>query len=55
MGAQYKIGHMYEFGLGVGQDSTEAVKWYRLAGTQGNVEAQNRLGVRIRTRGSEGL
>jgi TPR repeat protein len=30
--------------VGVPQDYTEAVKWYRLAADQGNLEAQSRLG-----------
>jgi hypothetical protein len=35
---------MYRGGNGVGQDSGEALKWYRLAADQGSVAAQNNLG-----------
>ena len=35
---------MYENGLGVPQDNTEAVSWYRKAAEQGNVHAQSNLG-----------
>jgi TPR repeat protein len=36
---------MYNRGQGVPQDYSEAVKWYRLAAEQGDVKAQNNLGV----------
>ncbi len=36
---------MYDEGKGVAQDYKEAVKWYRLAAEQGDVDAQNNLGV----------
>jgi hypothetical protein len=35
---------MYDFGRGVQQDYAEAVKWYREAAAQGDVEAQGLLG-----------
>ncbi len=35
---------MYEFGKGVSEDQTEAVKWYRLAAEQGDADAQAFLG-----------
>jgi TPR repeat protein len=35
-GAQYNLGYLYANGLGVTQDHTEAVKWYRLAAEQGS-------------------
>ena len=35
---------MYEHGQGVAQDYKEAVKWYRLAGEQGYIQAQFNLG-----------
>ena len=35
---------MYENGVGVAQDNTEAVKWYRLAADQGNADAQKAMG-----------
>ena len=37
--AQYNLGVMYDNGLGVPQDPKEAVKWYRLAAEQGDVDA----------------
>ena len=43
-GAQYLLGTMYEYGIGVPQDYAEAVKWYRLAAEQGDAEAQFNLG-----------
>ena len=43
--AQYYLGVMYEKGVGVPQDSKEAVKWYRLAAEQGLADAQGNLGV----------
>ena len=36
---------MYKHGQGVQQDHDEAARWYRLAGEQGNVNAQNNLGT----------
>ena len=41
---QYSLGYSYEFGEGVEQNYTEAVKWYKLSAAQGNAWAQNRLG-----------
>ena len=35
---------MYDDGTGVTEDDREAVRWYRLAASQGNAEAQYRLG-----------
>ena len=41
---------MYGEGLlGVPQDDTEAIAWYRLAAEQGHAEAQNSLGARYDT------
>jgi hypothetical protein len=34
------LGFMYEKGLGVPQDNTEALKWYRKAADQGQPDAQ---------------
>ena len=31
---------LYDFGKGVTENNTEAIKWYRLAAEQGNVDAQ---------------
>jgi TPR repeat protein len=42
--AQFKLGWMYERGLGVPQDNAEAVRWYRAAAEQGNTSAQSNLG-----------
>ena len=38
--AQYKLGWMYDNGIGVSQDYKTAVKWYRLAAKQGDAFAQ---------------
>ena len=38
--AQFKLGHMYANGLGVGQDHTGAMMWLRRAADQGFVAAQ---------------
>ena len=43
--AQFNLGVMYGTGLGVPQDATEAVRWYRLAADQGYADAQYNLGV----------
>lgn len=43
--AQSKLGICYEFGKGVTQSYSEAVKWYQKAVDQGNAEAQANLGV----------
>ena len=42
--AQFKIGVMYQQGLGVGANSVEAMQWYRMAANQGHARAQYRLG-----------
>ncbi|MEZ5463028.1 tetratricopeptide repeat protein [Dokdonella sp.] len=43
--SQYNLALMYEQGLGVGQDESEAVAWYGKAAAQGNAFAQFNLGV----------
>ncbi|MSO21522.1 MAG: sel1 repeat family protein [Acidobacteria bacterium] len=43
--SQFRLGSLYGGGLGVPQDTAEAVKWYRMAAEQGVVEAANILGV----------
>ena len=43
-GAQFTLGLMYNFGRGVAQDDTEAMKWYLTAAEQGLADAQFRLG-----------
>jgi len=43
--AQYKLGKIYELGLEVKKDLTQAVYWYGLAAEQGHPEAQYYLGM----------
>ncbi len=42
--AQHGLGQSYAFGLGVGHDPKEAVRWYRKAAEQDFAPAQNDLG-----------
>ena len=42
---QFALGMCYEFGYGVAQDESEAVKWFRKAVEQGNASAQCKLGA----------
>ena len=42
--AQYNLGTCYSGGIGVRQDYTEAVKWFRLGAEQGHDESQYNLG-----------
>jgi len=42
--AQVTLGVNYGWGRGVPQDYAEAVKWYRKAAAQGNVDGQRLLG-----------
>jgi TPR repeat protein len=42
--AEYWLGHMTEFGLGVPRDPAKAMKLYQKAAAQGVVAAQSRLG-----------
>ena len=44
--AQHNLGLMYDNGLGVPQDETEAVKWFRKAAEQDYGLAQFQLGIR---------
>ena len=44
-GAQSLLGLKYARGLGVPEDDTEAVRWYRLAAEQGHAESQWLLGT----------
>jgi TPR repeat protein len=46
--AQTYLGVMYERGLGVARDDSEAVHWYRKAADQGNARAQTNLGLMYR-------
>ena len=41
--AQYNLGLLYASGLGVAQDYQAALKWHRMAATQGHAGAQNEL------------
>ena len=43
--AQLELGVMYNFGQGVLQDDTEAVRWHRLSAEQGHARAQYYLGL----------
>jgi TPR repeat protein len=43
-GAQFLMGQMLFFGLGMERDDAKAVSWYGLAAQAGNTEAQYRLG-----------
>ena len=43
--AQYNLSMAYANGVGVPQDSAEAVKWWRKAAYQGVADAQFNLGV----------
>ncbi len=43
--AQADLGYLYEDGLVVAKNDTEAVRWYRLAADQGYAGAQTNLGV----------
>ncbi len=45
--AQYKIGYMYEEGLGVEQDAAKALKWYISSAEMGFDQAQLQLGIRL--------
>jgi TPR repeat protein len=42
--AQFYLGGMYDYGLGIAQNRAEAVAWYRKAADQGNSQAQVNLG-----------
>lgn len=44
MNAQYNIGHMYEDGLGVARNLSEAAKWWRRAAYAGHPPSQVKLG-----------
>jgi TPR repeat protein len=43
--AQFLLGFMYEGGMGVPEDDTEAAKWYRRAADTGDDYAQYHMGV----------
>ena len=46
--AQFRLGRMYEKGIGVGQSYEMARKWYTLSAEQDNASAQERLGNLLR-------
>jgi len=46
--AQYNLGVMYDKGVGVPENNTEAVKWFRKAADQGLAMAQYNLGALYR-------
>jgi len=41
--AQYGLGHMYQYGLGVTQDRSQAIHWYQQAAAQNYQDAQTQL------------
>ena len=41
--AQVALGSMYEYGIGVGNDISEAIEWYQKASKSGNQEAADKL------------
>ena len=43
--AQYGLGVIYNKGMGVEKNPTEAMKWYRKAAEQGHASAQVKLGI----------
>lgn len=43
--AQFDIGQMYQYGLGVAKNPTEAIKYYRLAAAQQDLPAEYNLGL----------
>jgi uncharacterized protein len=44
-GAQYKLGLVYDVGVGAAQDLAKAAQWYQRAADQGHVAAQFNLGL----------
>jgi ATP-dependent protease ClpP protease subunit len=47
--AQFRVGVLYEKGLGVDADPAEAARWYLKAAQQGDTEAQYNVGVMYET------
>lgn len=43
--AQFDIGQMYQYGLGVKKDAKRAIKFYQLAAQQGSLPAEYNLGI----------
>src|SRR5690606_17724572 len=52
--AQYRIGNMYEKGVGVERNLNKAKTWYKAAASQGNLTAMHNLGV-LYAMGTEGV
>jgi uncharacterized protein len=52
--AQYKLGVVYQRGLGVDKSEFEAIRWYRMAANSGLTDAQNNLAYLYET-GPDGL
>jgi TPR repeat protein len=48
--AQYHLGLLYEMGLGVQQNYSEAARWYQKAAVQGDIKSQKRL-IAMRKKG----
>ena len=48
--AQFNLGVLYNFGLGVPENHAEAARWYRLAADQGNAECADQPGPAVRPR-----
>ena len=47
--AQGMLGFMYDYGIGIQKDDTEAARWYRMAAEQGHTDAQFNLGFEYAT------
>lgn len=41
--AEYGLGHMYQYGIGVTQDTNQAIYWYQQAANQNYLDAKQRL------------
>ena len=52
--AQFRLGTLYERGLGVKVDAQRAKVWYERAAAQGNVKAMHNLAVLAASARSEG-
>jgi hypothetical protein len=43
--AQFQLGELFYYGIGITEDINEAKRWYQLAATQGNPEALHRVAL----------
>ncbi len=43
--AAFELGEMHASGVGLPQNNTEAVRWYRIAAEKGNSKAQSLIGT----------